>query len=116
MQVNIKDIGGEVVKEDDRYTVKDNTELRNLALSSTFLTAGKSTTGHAHVGQEEVYFFVEGEGEMELISTNGERTRETVTNGSVVLIKDGYFHRVHNTSDYGLYFVCVFDGKRADKK
>ena len=59
MQVNIKDIGGEVVKEDDRYTVKDNTSLRNLALSSTFLTAGKSTTGHAHVGQEEVYFFVD---------------------------------------------------------
>tara|TARA_Y100000385_G_scaffold272830_1_gene314045 strand:- start:464 stop:808 length:345 start_codon:yes stop_codon:yes gene_type:complete len=112
MQVNIKDIGGEVVKEDDRYTVKDNTELRNLALSSTFLTAGKSTTGHAHVGQEEVYFFIEGKGEMELISTNGERTVEPVTNGSVVLIKDGYFHRVHNTGDLGLYFVCVFDGRR----
>ena len=49
---------------------------------------------------------------MELISTNGERTVEPVTNGSVVLIKDGYFHRVHNTGDYGLYFVCVFDGRR----
>ena len=112
MQVNIKDIGGEVVKEDDRYTVKDNTSLRNLALSSTFLTAGKSTAGHAHVGQEEVYFFVEGKGEMELISTNGERTIEPVTNGSVVLIQDGWFHRVNNTGDYGLYFVCVFDGRR----
>ena len=112
MKLSIENIGGEIAKEDSRYIVRDNKTLKNLVLSSTFLEANKSTTGHAHVGQEEVYFFVEGSGEMELISTNGERTRETVTNGSVVLIKDGYFHRVHNTSDYGLYFVCVFDGSR----
>ena len=112
MKVNIKDIGGTVAKQDDRYTVVDNTTLNNLVVSSTDLYATKSTSGHAHVGQEEVYFFIEGKGEMELISTNGERTVEPVTNGSVVLIKDGYFHRVHNTGDVGLYFVCVFDGRR----
>ena len=77
MQVHIKDIGGAIVKEDDRYTVKDNTTLRNLALSSTFLTAGKSTTGHAHVGQEEVYNFVRGTGKMEMIDLNGKQTQTT---------------------------------------
>jgi hypothetical protein len=29
----------------------------------------------------------------------------------VVLIEDGVFHRVHAGPD-GLYFVCVFDGRR----
>jgi|TARA_R110000803_G_scaffold136108_2_gene203086 oxalate decarboxylase/phosphoglucose isomerase-like protein (cupin superfamily) len=112
----IEDIGGEVVKQDDRYTVKDNTTLKNLVVSSTWLIAGKCTNGHAHPGQEEVYYFTQGKGEIELITSNGERTRELVGPGSVVLIEDGVFHRVHNTGDFGLYFVCVFDGKRADKK
>ena len=30
MKLNILDIGGDVVKEDDRYTVKDNSSLKNL--------------------------------------------------------------------------------------
>ena len=62
--------------------------------------------------QKEIYFFIKGKGEMELINTNGERTVEQIQDGDVVLIPDGHFHRVHNTGDYGLYFVCVFDGKR----
>jgi len=32
MSLNIKDIGGEVAKEDDRYVVKDNTTLKNLVV------------------------------------------------------------------------------------
>ena len=53
------DVGGEIVKQDDRYTVTDNTKLNNLIVSSTMLTAHKSTTGHRHAGQEEVYVFVQ---------------------------------------------------------
>ena len=30
----------------------------------------------------------------------------------VVLIEDGEFHRVHNSGQEILEFVCVFDGKR----
>ena len=101
------DIGGSVVKQDDRYTVKDNTELKNLIVSSTDLYPGKSTSGHRHAGQEEVYFFIRGIGEMEL---DGDRFG--VSSGDTVLIKDGVFHRVHNTGSENLYFVCVFDGKR----
>ena len=44
MQVTIDDIGGVVMKEDDRYTVKDNNHLNNLVLSSTFLFANKSSS------------------------------------------------------------------------
>ena len=107
MKYGVNDIGGVVVKEDDRYTVKDNTELKNLIISSTDLKPGKSTSGHKHDGQEEVYHFVSGTGEMEL---DGDRFN--VYPGEYVLIKDGVFHRVHNTSTEHLYFVCVFEGKR----
>lgn len=100
-------IGGEVVKKDDRYTVKDNTELKNLIVSSTDLKPGKSTSGHKHPGQEEVYFFVRGTGRMELDDDSFD-----VYEGDTVLIKDGVFHRVHNTGENNLYFICVFDGKR----
>ncbi len=60
MKLNILDIGGEVVKDDDRYVVKDNVALNNLVVSSTDLKPGKSTSGHKHPGQEEVQFCQRG--------------------------------------------------------
>ena len=101
-------IGGEVVKEDDRYVVKDNTTLKNLVVSSTDLKPYKSTSGHKHEGQEEVYYFVKGAGTMFL-----DDVPHYVQAGDVVLIEDGVHHRV-TTGPHGLYFVCVFDGKRYD--
>jgi mannose-6-phosphate isomerase-like protein (cupin superfamily) len=102
------DIDGAIVKQDDRYVVLDNSKLKNLIVSQTILNPGKSTTGHSHAGQEEVYFFVSGYGEMEL---DGKRFR--VHPGKTVIIKDGVFHRVHAKRG-PLEFVCVFDGKRYD--
>ena len=65
-QVTIKDIGGEVIKDTDVYTIQDNVFGNNLTLSSTFLRANQKTTGHSHEGQEEVYMFISGEGEMQV--------------------------------------------------
>ena len=108
MKYSIYDIGGEVVKDNETYILKDNKILNNLVVSSTDLKAGQSTRGHSHPGQEEVYYFISGTGEMELNDK-----RFNVQGGDVVLIPDGAFHRVHNgTSNSPLYFVCVFDGKR----
>jgi|TARA_B100001094_G_scaffold43343_1_gene38070 mannose-6-phosphate isomerase-like protein (cupin superfamily) len=106
MKYTIKDTGGEVVKEDDRYVVKDNKMLNNLVVSSTQLNPNKQTSGHNHKGQEEVYFFVEGTGTMWL-----DEKEMSVKKGDVVLIEDGVFHKVKAGND-GLYFVCVFDGRR----
>jgi mannose-6-phosphate isomerase-like protein (cupin superfamily) len=100
------DIGGEVVKKDERYTVKDNTTLNNLIVSSTDLHPHKATTGHKHKGQEEVYVFVRGGGVMEL-----DGKKFAVYEGDTVLIQDGVFHRVHAGAE-GCYFICVFDGAR----
>jgi len=99
-------IEGTVVKNDDRYIVKDNTTLNNLVVSSTRLNPNKSTSGHKHAGQEEVYMFLEGTGTMELDSVT-----HNVEAGDTVLIEDGVFHRVHAGNEE-LYFVCVFDGGR----
>lgn len=107
MKHSIYDIGGEVVKDNETYVLKDNTALKNLILSSTELKPNQSTRGHSHAGQEEVYYFVSGSGEMEI-----DDCRFNVQGGDVVLIPDGAFHRVHNPSNTPFYFVCVFDGKR----
>lgn len=99
-------IGGGIVKQDDRYVVSDNVMLNRLILSSTLLHPNKSTTGHKHEGQEEVYIFIQGKGEIEV-----GHERQSVKAGDTVLIPDGKFHRVHS-GDEALYFICVFDGKR----
>jgi mannose-6-phosphate isomerase-like protein (cupin superfamily) len=106
----IWDIGGAVVKEDERYIVKDNTELNNLVVSSTRLNARKTTSGHRHAGQEEVYIFVRGFGQIEL-----DHRIIDVKAGDTILIQDNVFHKVHNNTDLGLEFICVFDGKRNHK-
>ena len=106
-RISNENIGGDIVKDNDVYQLRDNTTLNNLVLSSTLLHSGKQTAGHKHEGQEEVYFFVSGNGEMLI-----DEQRFKVKPGDIVLIEDGEFHRVYNTSQEDLYFVCVFDGKR----
>ena len=53
-KVDIKDIGGYVAKEDDRYVVKDNPSA-TLPFIKHFSTSRKRNSGHKHEGQEEVY-------------------------------------------------------------
>jgi len=100
--------GWKVVKEDKRYVVKDNDSLKKLITSITVLNPKYSTTGHSHSGQEEVYIFRSGDGEMEI----NER-RFKVNEGDIIFIQDGDFHRVHNTSQELLEFICIFDGVRS---
>jgi mannose-6-phosphate isomerase-like protein (cupin superfamily) len=107
LKYNDHNIGGEVVKDNETYLLKDNKTLKNLVLSSTLLYRGQSTRGHTHVGQEEVYFFVQGSG---IMIVDEEKFR--VGAGTIVLIPDGAFHRVINDGEMNLLFNCVFDGKR----
>ena len=104
-------IGGDSVKQDERYKVFDNNNLNNLIVSKTILNPYESTTGHRHKGQEEVYIFHKGVCIME-IEKNQKHTTHSVSEGHIVLIEDHDFHRVHNKSGYPLEFICIFDGKR----
>ena len=110
MKFNQHNIGGDVVKSNEVYELKDNKTLKNLVLSSTKLYREQSTRGHRHAGQEEVYFFVQGTGRM--IVGNEDSESFAVSPGDVVLIPDGAFHRVINDGEMNLTFNCVFDGKR----
>jgi len=107
MKINIFDIGGDIVKDNETYLLKDNTALKNLVVSSTKLYAHRSTRGHRHAGQEEVYIFIKGSGQIEL-----DHEIFDVKEGDTILIKDNVFHKVHNNTDFGLEFICVFDGRR----
>ena len=80
VKVNVKDVGGFIVKNDERYVVKDNTHLNNLVLSSTDLNPGRQTSGHHHKGQEEVYIFTGGNGRMLIgeVSSSYKRFRRNV--------------------------------------
>jgi oxalate decarboxylase/phosphoglucose isomerase-like protein (cupin superfamily) len=110
MKLSNHNIGGEIVKDNETYLLKDNKTLKNLVLSSTRLYRNQSTRGHRHAGQEEVYFFVQGAGKMIVGEEDSEPFR--VIEGDIVLIPDGAFHRVINDGEMHLVFNCVFDGKR----
>lgn len=106
-----ENINGTVVADTDRYKLIDNTDLKNMVLSKTILHVGQETRGHVHPGQEEVYFFVSGTGRMTISDADSCKIFD-VTTGSVIQIPDGVFHKVVNTSDIDLEFICVFDGNR----
>ena len=110
MKYTISNIGGEVIKDNETYVLIDNKTLKNLVLSQTQLHPGQQTRGHRHPGQEEVYIFISGYGQMIV----GDETDEPfpVKGGDIVLIPDGAFHRVINNCDTDFVFNCVFDGKR----
>ena len=108
MKSHIDNIDGEIAKANDRYEVIDNTKLNNLVLSKTRLRAKQSTNGHRHLGQEEIYFFIEGVGRMEI-----DHKEFKVQSGDIVSIEDNVFHRVHNDGDFFLDFICVFEGSRS---
>jgi len=105
--MKINNIDGQIVKDNETYILKDNTSLKNLVISSTTLHPGKSTRGHSHSGQEEIYMIISGSGTMEL-----DDKKIDIHGGEMVLINDGVFHRVHNTAEVDLYMVCIFDGER----
>ena len=108
MKIKLNNLDSKIVKENETYTLVDNTRLNNLVVSKTILHPKKCTTGHKHDGQEEVYQFVSGHGYMDV----GEKSFD-VNPGDVILIPDGDFHKVYNLSKYeDLIFICVFDGKR----
>ena len=64
MKINLDKGDGVMVKSNETYDVIDNTDLDNLVVSKTILHPGKETSGHNHSGQEEVYIFTKGYGEM----------------------------------------------------
>ena len=105
MKYTIRSIPGES-RTNERYTVNDNTELDNLIISNVHLYRNQETLGHSHANQDEVYFFVFGQGSM-LIDDITHR----VSAGDVVLVPHSKFHKVFNTGDTTMIFNTVYNRK-----
>jgi glycerol-3-phosphate cytidylyltransferase len=101
-------IEGNVVKDNDTYTIIDNTELDNLTVSTTTLKPDMETKGHEHHDIEEVYTFLSGTG---LIVIDEEE--HDVGRGKTLTIPAGAYHKVYNRSKHeDLVFICVFNDRR----
>ena len=71
--------GGKLVKDNDQYELYDNDSLKRLIVSETRLRANRSTNGHRHKGQEEVYIFTSGKGKMEILElSENERVKSNL--------------------------------------
>ena len=93
-----------LIRDNDTYKVYDLTQLDQLNVSLTELYPHKSTSGHAHDAADEVYFFIEGMGTMEI-----DKDRKEVKAGDIVTVPGGKFHKVYNESDKNLSFWTVFE-------
>ena len=97
MKINLNGEDSKVIKQNETYTLIDNTDLNGLIVSKTILHPLKETGGHNHEGQEEVYQFVSGKGTMVV-----DNMQFSVSPGDIVLIPDGDFHKVWNTTGYDI--------------
>ena len=74
--------------------------VRHQSLAEATLVGGQATERHYHAQSEEIYYVVEGSGEMEL---DGERQQVGV--GDAVLIPPGARHQIRADAE-GLRFLC----------
>jgi mannose-6-phosphate isomerase-like protein (cupin superfamily) len=94
------------------FTTKDGSEIRELlahrnsciqkqSLAEARLPPGASTTPHYHPLTEEIYYILEGNGQMRI----GEETRD-VAPGDAIAIPPGAIHTILNTGTATLKFLC----------
>jgi mannose-6-phosphate isomerase-like protein (cupin superfamily) len=87
------------------FTTKDGSTIRELhhtqaqSLAEARLQPGQATERHYHERTEEIYFVLEGAGEMEL---DGER--RLVAPGDAVLVPPGARHQITALDE--LRFLC----------
>ena len=104
MKVKLDNPNGDIVKDNDVYTLEDNNYLSNLTFSRTFLKPGQKTNGHSHDNEEEVYIFTQGRALMQIDNEFYHAKAD-----DTFLIKAGEFHRVFNKSETDpCSFTCIF--------
>lgn len=81
---------------------RSNAPVTHHSLAEATLEPGQATTRHHHKVSEEIYYLVEGTGEMDV---DGER--RTVTVGDAVLIPPGAWHQLTNTGGGPLRLLCT---------
>lgn len=75
--------------------------VRNQSLAEATLEPGQATQRHYHGEAEEIYFLLEGTGELEI---DGDEA--SVATGDAVLIPPGAWHSIQATGSERLRFLC----------
>ena len=78
-----------------------NSSLFNQSLAEAIVPVGKSTDEHYHMETEEIYYIIRGQGMVKI----GDEKRE-VREGDGIVIETGIKHKIWNTSDTDLVFLC----------
>jgi len=78
-----------------------NSSLFNQSLAEAIVLPGKATDEHYHMQSEEIYYIIRGKGLMKI----GDEKRE-VCEGDGIVIEPGMKHKIWNTSDSDLVFLC----------
>jgi mannose-6-phosphate isomerase-like protein (cupin superfamily) len=93
--------------EAEPFVTADGSLIRELlrgeeqSLAEATLNPGQATERHHHAASEELYYLLEGTGDMEV---DGERRR--VGPGDAVLIPPGAWHQIRNDGGGDLRFLC----------
>jgi mannose-6-phosphate isomerase-like protein (cupin superfamily) len=78
-----------------------NSSIRNQSLAEARLPPARSTAAHRHAVTEEIYYLLEGHGEMLL-----DRETRPVGPGDAIAIPPGTLHQMTNTGSTVLKFLC----------
>jgi mannose-6-phosphate isomerase-like protein (cupin superfamily) len=81
---------------------RSNAPVAHQSLAEATIGAGEATLRHYHRASEEIYYLVEGAGEMEI---DGERA--TVGAGDAILIPPGAWHQIRASGDGALRLLCA---------
>jgi len=100
------------INEVPAFTTKDGSQIRELlahrnscirkqSLAEARLDINASTAPHYHPETEEIYYILDGQGEMQI-----GKEKQTVHEGDAIAIPPGEVHQITNTSDVILRFLC----------
>ncbi|MFH1066465.1 MAG: cupin domain-containing protein [bacterium] len=78
-----------------------NSAIRNQSLAEATVPIGGSTMEHHHPKTEEIYYLLQGKGQMKI----GEESKE-VAKGCAIAIPPGQPHKIRNTGNEPLVFLC----------
>lgn len=100
------------IAEQEPFTTADGSTIRSIldlsnasvekqSLAEATLPPGGATERHWHKASEELYFILEGSGNMEI---EGEEQKVGV--GDAILIPSGKWHQITANEDSELRFLC----------
>ncbi len=100
MELRNRDRDAEPFTTADGSTVRELMHTQAQSLAEATLLPGQATQRHYHRRSEELYYLLEGGGELEL-----DRERAEVAAGDAILIPPGAWHQI-TAGKSGARFLC----------